>query len=392
MSEIIHTDTIIIGAGAAGLMCAIQAGKRGRKVLLLEHNQTVGKKILISGGGRCNFTNLNAGPENYLSQNPDFCRSALSRYSPTDFLRMVESHGIAYHEKKLGQQFCDGSSREIIDMLVDECREAGVEILTGVHVSTVARNDRFAVTTSRGLIESETLVMACGGLSLPKIGATDFAYRIAAQFAHRLVTPHAGLVPLTFQGGMRSFCSGLSGVSVDVAANCAGKTFRENLLFTHRGLSGPAILQISSFWDQGRELILDLLPGQNAEELLEAAKSRDIRLDNLLSEKLPSRFAAQFAGEFGPLRPVKQYHLREREKIARQLKKWTLHPDDSEGYATAEVTIGGVDTRDINQKTFESRKLPGLFFIGECLDVTGWLGGYNFQWAWASGFCAGQAC
>ncbi|MDK3160300.1 NAD(P)/FAD-dependent oxidoreductase [Kamptonema cortianum] len=385
-------DVAIIGAGAAGLMCAIEAGKRGRSVLVLEHNQTVGKKILISGGGRCNFTNLNAGPDNYLSENPDFCRSALSRFKPADFIRLVESHGIAYHEKKLGQQFCDGSSREIIDMLEDECRAAGVTIQTGVKVSGVGKPGTFEIQTSRGAICASSVVIACGGLSLPKIGATDFAYAIAAQFAHRLVTPRAGLVPLTFQGKMRAFCSGLSGVSVDVSANCAGKTFRENLLFTHRGLSGPGILQISSFWQPGHELMIDLLPGQNAEDFLEAVKARDIRLDNLLAEKLPARFAAQFALEFGPARPVKQYDSRQRGQIARALNAWTLRPDGSEGYATAEVTVGGVDTRDINQKTFESRKLPGLYFIGECLDVTGWLGGYNFQWAWASGYCAGQAC
>jgi len=392
MEEILQPEVVIIGAGAAGLMCAIEAGKRGRKVLVLEHNQSAGKKILISGGGRCNFTNLNAGPGNYLSQNPDFCRSALARYTPTDFLKLVEAHGIGYHEKKLGQQFCDTSAREILDLLLSECAEAGVRVIYGVHVAAMSKGDRFRVDTSRGTVSAETCVIACGGLSLPKIGATDFAYRIAEQFGHRLVETRAGLVPLTFQGRMRSFCSGLSGVSVDVEANCAGKTFRENLLFTHRGLSGPSILQISSFWQTGEELSIDLMPDQNAVDLLEDAKARDIRMDNLLSQKLPSRFAGQFALEFGPLRPLKQYNSKERAQIAATLKKWPVRPDGSEGYVTAEVTIGGVDTRDINQKTLESRKLSGLFFIGECVDVTGWLGGYNFQWAWSSGFCAGQVC
>jgi len=394
------TDAIIVGAGAAGLMCAIAAGKRGRKVIVLERGARIGAKILISGGGRCNFTNLGAGPANYLSSNPDFCKSALARYTPDDFLALVERHGIRWHEKKLGQLFCDRSSREIVDMLERECSDAGVEIRTGIDITAVRRADsgEFELETSRGEFSAPRLVVATGGLSLPKLGATDFAYRLARQFGLNVLPVRAGLVPFTFGGAELDFCRGLSGVSAPCTAQArdgAGKTcgpaFTEHFLFTHRGLSGPSMLQISSFWQAPDDIALNLFPDGDARAWLEENRSSGARLDTLLARKLPERFATAWCTALAPLRPVKQYTTKELDAIAARLEGWTLRPAGTEGYATAEVTTGGIDTRELSSKTMEARAVSGLHFIGEAVDVTGWLGGYNFQWAWASGHACGQA-
>jgi predicted Rossmann fold flavoprotein len=395
------TDVIVIGAGAAGLMCAIVAGQRGKSVVVLERGERIGAKILISGGGRCNFTNINARPENYLSSNPDFCKSALARYTPDDFLALVERHGIAWHEKKLGQLFCDGSSREIVEMLRKECDNAGVEIKTGVDVTTVQRNEAggsFEIVTSRETFSAKRLVIATGGLSLPKLGATDFAYRIAQQFGLAVLPVRAGLVPFTFGGEQLEFCRALSGVSAPCAARVEDRTgksrgieFTEHFLFTHRGLSGPAMLQASSYWQPPEELCVNLFPEGDARAWLEENRSSGMRLDTLLARRLPERFATAWTASLAPLRPVRQYSTQELDAIAERLENWTLRPAGTEGYATAEVTVGGIDTRELHSKTMEARKVPGLHFIGEAVDVTGWLGGYNFQWAWASGHACGQA-
>jgi hypothetical protein len=395
------TDVIVIGAGAAGLMCAIVAGQRGKSVVVLERGERIGAKILISGGGRCNFTNLYAKPENYLSSNPDFCKSALARYTPDDFIALVERHGIAYHEKKLGQLFCDGSSREIVEMLQREGNDAGIEIKTGANVITVRRleaDGSFEVVTPRETFSAKWLVIATGGLSLPKLGATDFAYRIAQQFGLTVLPVRAGLVPFTFGGEDLAFCRALSGVSAPCVAwaeDRSGKScsveFAEHFLFTHRGLSGPAMLQVSSFWEAPAELRLNLFPGNGARAWLEENRASGMRLDTLLARRLPERFAIAWTASFAPLRPVRQYNSAELDDIAQRLENWTLRPAGTEGYATAEVTVGGIDTRDLHSKTMEARKVPGLHFIGEAVDVTGWLGGYNFQWAWASGHACGEA-
>ncbi len=383
-------DVTIIGAGAAGLMCAIEAGKRGRRVTVLEHNERVGLKIAISGGGRCNFTNLGAGPEHYLSANPDFCKSALARYSPWDFVALVEKHRIPYHEKKLGQQFCDTSSRAIIEMLLAECAAAGVEIRTHCHVTEVHRSDRFHLATSTGPLDSAALVIATGGLSFPKLGATDFGYRIARQFGVKLTAVRPGLVPLTFAAADQPLHA-LSGLSVPVAARHAGVEFRENLLFTHRGLSGPAILQISSYWHPGETLHFDLLPDASAAELLACARAENTDLPTALTAHWPRRFAEAWTQRHAPAKTPRHYTARELADLTTLLHAWPLAFAGTEGYPKAEVTLGGVDTRELSSKTMEARQVPGLYFIGEVVDVTGWLGGYNFQWAWASGHAAGQA-
>jgi predicted Rossmann fold flavoprotein len=387
-------DVIVIGGGAAGLMCAISAGRRGRSVLVLERGARIGAKILISGGGRCNFTNLGAGPENYVSTNPDFCKSALARYKPNDFLALVERHGICWHEKKLGQLFCDRSSREIVVMLQAECADAKVTIRTGAQVRAVRYAEAeggFAVETPNETLFAPKLVVATGGLSLPKLGATDFAYQVAGQFGLRLVTPRAGLVPFTFSGEELEFCRALSGISVPSAVQCGEAEFHESFLFTHRGLSGPAILQVSSFWQAPQEIQLNLFPDDDAREWLEENRGSGKRLDTLLATRLPERFASALAPRLGAMRAMRAYSTTELDAIARGLKAWTLWPAGTEGYATAEVTVGGVDTRGLSSKTMEARERPGLHFIGEAVDVTGWLGGYNFQWAWASGHACGQA-
>ena len=395
------TDVVVIGAGAAGLMCAIVAGQRGKSVVVLERGERIGAKILISGGGRCNFTNIHAQPGNYLSSNPDFCKSALARYQPADFLALVERHGIAWHEKKLGQLFCDHSSREIVEMLRHECDDAGVQIKTGAEITAIRRVDSdssFEIKTSRDIFSAKRLVIATGGLSLPKLGATDFAYRIAQQFGLNVIPGRAGLVPFTFGGHDLEFCRALSGISVPCTAQMGnrlskekGVEFTEQFLFTHRGLSGPAMLQISSYWQAPEELRINLFPGEDARTWLEENRASGQRLDTLLAKRLPERFVSAWLAPFAPLRPIRHYSSKELNDLAQRLQNWTLRPAGTEGYATAEVTVGGIDTRDLHSKTMEARAVPGLHFIGEAVDVTGWLGGYNFQWAWASGHACGQA-
>jgi len=395
------TDVVVIGAGAAGLMCAIVAGQRGRSVVVLERGERIGAKILISGGGRYNFTNTHAGPDNYLSSNPGFCRSALARYQPDNFIALVESHGIAYHEKKLGQLFCDHSSRDIVEMLHRESVAAGVQIETGVNVTAVRSleaGEGYEVETSRGTFLARRLVVATGGLSLPKLGATDFAYGLARQFGINVLPVRAGLVPFTFGGESLDFCRALSGISAACSVSVEDRSgkggraeFTEHFLFTHRGLSGPAMLQVSSYWQPPAPLCLNLFPECRARAWLEENRLSGLRLDTLLARRLPERFAAAWAAPLAPLRPVRDYRSGELDDIAKRLENWTLHPAGTEGYATAEVTVGGIDTRDLHSKTMEARAVPGLYFIGEAVDVTGWLGGYNFQWAWASGHACGQA-
>ena len=370
-------------------MCAIEAGKRGRRVLVLEHQERVGKKIAISGGGRCNFTNLRAGPANYLSSRPDFCKSALARYTPWDFVALVEKHRIPYHEKKLGQQFCDGSARAIIEMLLAECSAAGVEVRVDCRVSEVRRSDRFVLATNTGAIEGAALVVATGGLSFPKLGASDLGYRLARQFDLRLTETRPGLVPLTFAPEDAAL-GALSGVSLPVVARCHGVAFEEAMLFTHRGLSGPAILQISSFWREGEPIIFDLLAGTPPAELLAQARREAIDPVTLLARCWPRRLAETWCARHAPAKSFAHFTAAEQAALAAQLAQWTMQFAGTEGYAKAEVTLGGVDTAELSSKTMEARKVPGLFFIGEVVDVTGWLGGYNFQWAWASGHAAGQ--
>ena len=382
-------DVIVLGAGAAGLMCAIEAGRRGRRVLVLEHQDRVGKKIAISGGGRCNFTNLGARPENYLSGNPDFCKSALARYTPWDFVALVEKHGIAYHEKKLGQQFCDTSSRAIIEMLLRECAAAGVEIRTNCRVEAVEKAERFRLATNHGAIECQSLVIATGGLSFPKLGATDFGYRLARQFALRIVETRPGLVPLTFAPADQSLAT-LSGLSLPVVAHANGAAFEEALLFTHRGVSGPAVLQISSYAEDRRAIHFDLLPSLEPMDLFCAARREGLDPVALLSRHWPRRFAEHWCARHAPAKTFAQFTLTEQATLAGLLRHWSPRLSGTEGYAKAEVTLGGVDTAELSSKTMEARKVQGLYFIGEVVDVTGWLGGYNFQWAWASGYAAGQ--
>lgn len=383
-------DVIVIGGGAAGLMCAVEAGNRGRSVLTLEHAEGLGKKILISGGGRCNFTNVNACPDNYLSTNPDFCKSALARYTPQDFVVLLEKHGIRYHEKKLGQLFCDLSSRQIVELFQQECASARVEIRLNCRVSEIQKHLMFRLHTNQGTFEADSLVIATGGLSLPKLGASDFGYRIARQFSVPVTSTRPGLVPLTFGPAEQAAFSLLSGVSLETEVTCHGDSFRENILFTHRGLSGPAILQISNYCGEGDTVSIDLLPGKSAMDIFAAHRQSAKELKNLLGQHLPQRFAQEWCSRFAPSKPMNHFSVVELEKIAHQLHYWELRPRGTEGYATAEVTLGGVDTAELSSKTMESCRVRGLYFVGEVVDVTGWLGGYNFQWAWASGHAAGQ--
>ena len=384
-------EVIVIGAGAAGMMCAAQAGQRGRRVLLVEHYHALGEKIRISGGGRCNFTNVHAGPANYLSANPDFCRSALARYTPAHFLRMVERHGIAWHEKKLGQLFCDDTAVDIIRMLKDECDRGRVDWRMPCPVGGVAREgDGFVVHAGDSAFRCASLVVATGGLTVPKIGATPFGYRIAEQFGLAVVPPRPALVPLAFAPDALARYGDLSGVSVDAEVACNGGRFRENLLFTHRGLSGPAILQISSYWDGRSPLVIDLLPGSDAHAWLAAHRTSDARLPNVLAERLPKRFAQQWCAAHDVAVPVRQIPEPRLRDVAARLAAWEVLPSGTLGYNKAEVTLGGVDTRGLSSKTMAALAVPGLYFVGEVVDVTGWLGGYNFQWAWASGHAAGQ--
>jgi predicted Rossmann fold flavoprotein len=392
-------DAIILGAGAAGLMCAITAGQRGRRVLVLERADRAGKKILISGGGRCNFTNLHTSSENFLSANPHFAKSALARYTPADFIRLVEKHGIPYHEKKLGQLFCDRAASDITAMLEEECRAAGVEIRLNTKIDTVRRNGEpgsapeanpFTVESGNATVTASRLVVATGGLSIAKIGATSFGYDLARQFVHRIQPPRPALVPLTFSERDRKRWCDLAGISTAVAASVRSsrQLFRENLLFTHHGISGPAILQISSYWDGREPIHLDMAPDRNlAAELRNRGPRDPSTWKSLLREVLPRRFADRWL-EIYPLAGNSELNFAAAE---RQLHQWTLSPQATEGYGKAEVTAGGVDTDELSAKTMESRKVSGLFFVGEVVDVTGQLGGFNFQWAWASGYCAGQS-
>lgn len=385
-------DVIIVGGGAAGLMCAIEAGRRGRRVLVLEHAERLGKKILISGGGRCNFTNIGATAANYLtSGSPHFCKSALACYTPADFVAMVERHGIRFHEKKLGQLFCDTSSREIVSMLEAECRAAAVEIRLNCRVVEVRKPLQFQVVTSAATFASDSLVIATGGLSFPKLGASGFGYQLAEQFDLRTIPPQPGLVPVTFGPEDQASFGSLSGLSLDVTASVPGARFRENILLTHRGLSGPAVLQVSSYSPAGAPIDFDLFPDSPALKFLASHHREKKELKTVLSQQLPARFVEAWCARQAPSRPMNQLLPRDLERIAAALHRWTIVPAGSEGYAKAEVTLGGVDTSELSSKTMAARKVPGLHFIGEVVDVTGWLGGYNFQWAWASGHAAGQA-
>ena len=353
----------------------------------------MGAKILISGGGRCNFTNLEIAPERFLSGNPHFCKSALSRYTQYDFIAMVERHRIAYHEKTLGQLFCDGSAREIVAMLLAECAAAGVEIRTGCRVTEVARGGHFNLATGLGGFAAPVLVLACGGLSIPKMGATSFAYDIARRFGLAIVEPRPGLVPMRLEGEALRQSRALTGVSVDAIVSCRGAAFRENILFTHRGLSGPAILQISSYWHPGDLIEIDLMPEHDAERfLLDRKRTRPrAELKTILAEVLPNRLADAIAEGESQGRSIANLPDRRILEIAERLKRWQVRPSETEGWEKAEVTVGGIDTKGLSSRTMEAREVPGLYCIGEAVDVTGWLGGYNFQWAWSSGWCAGQA-
>ncbi|HEY0375611.1 MAG TPA: NAD(P)/FAD-dependent oxidoreductase [Pyrinomonadaceae bacterium] len=383
-------DVIVIGGGAAGLFCAIHAGRRGRRVLVLEHAERVGKKIGISGGGRCNFTNVHTTAENFISANPHFAKSALAQYTPADFVALVEQHGIRYHEKKLGQLFCDGSSRQIIDMLLDECREAGVEILCRCAVREVRKSDEFGLETSQGSFNAAALVVATGGLSIPTLGATDFGYRLAQQFGLRVEEPRPALVPFTLAPQVLSRLATLSGVSLDALVGCRGKEFRENVLITHRGLSGPAVLQISSYWRAGEPVSINLLPDEDALFLLAQDENAEVELVSLLARHLPRRFAQAWCELYATSKRLKHYGAREVEDIARGLHEMRITPSGTEGFRKAEVTAGGVSTAEVSSRTMEAARVPGLYFIGEVVDVTGQLGGFNFQWAWASGHAAGR--
>jgi predicted Rossmann fold flavoprotein len=382
---------VVIGGGAAGLMCAAEAGRRGRRVLLLEHNESVGRKIGISGGGRCNFTNTTATWEAYLSRQPAFCKSALARYTPADFIALVEKHRIRYHEKKLGQQFCDGSSRAIIDLLLAECAAAGVTVEVNCRVDAVTKPERFRLETSRGEIAAEAVVIATGGLSVAKLGATDFGHRLARKFGLRLTELRPGLVPLTLGRDELRVASALSGVSLPVEIAHGEARFAESLLFTHRGLSGPVILQISSYWREGEELRVNLLPDEPEGERLARARRENTELLSIMSQVWPRRFAEAWEERHRPKRRLPQLSREDLAMLADALHRWTVRPTGTEGYAKAEVTLGGVETSELSSQTMEAKKVPGLYFIGEVVDVTGWLGGYNFQWAWASGYAAGQA-
>ena len=385
-------DAIVIGAGAAGMMCASVAGQRGCRVLLIEHYHKLGEKIRISGGGRCNFTNLHCRPEHYLSANPDFCRSAIARYRPGDFIALIERHGIAYHEKTRGQLFCDGSATQIVAMLRRECDAGGVVWRMPCDVAHVRREGlAFLVETSDGCFAAPALVVATGGLTVPKIGATPFGYRIADQFGVNVVTPRPALVPLTFDGALQARYGSLAGISLDCEARCDKGLFLDSLLFTHRGLSGPVILQISSYWDAGEALSIDLLPHIDVMEWLLAQRDRRQRLDNLLASVWPKRFAALWCELHGCAEPLNRLSEKALHEVAHAIKRWKVVPSGTQGYNKAEVTRGGVDTRDLSSRTMAAIRVPGLYFIGEAVDVTGHLGGFNFQWAWSSGHAAGEA-
>lgn len=390
----VRYDAVVLGAGAAGMMCAIEAGKRGRRVLVVDHAAAPGEKIRISGGGRCNFTNLNTSPRQFLSQNPRFCISALSRYTQHDFIAWVKAAGIAFHEKTLGQLFCDGSAREIIDLLTGAMRRHGVELSLRTTLRDVARReDGFHVALDQGSVVAPALVVATGGKSIPKMGATGLGYELAERFGLRLVETRPGLVPLTFAPDLLAQLGPLAGIAVDTVASHGKTRFAEAMLFTHRGLSGPAILQISSFWREGDEIGIAMLPGTDLMAALRAARAANGRqaLQTALAAHLPKRLAQHLAEELGLAGNLADLSDKQLARVDAVVNGWRVKPNGSEGYRTAEVTLGGVDTRDLDSRTMEARAVPGLYFIGEVVDVTGWLGGYNFQWAWSSGWSAGQA-
>lgn len=390
----LQADVLIIGGGAAGLMCALTAGRRGLRVRVIEHANRCGKKILMSGGGRCNFTNTAATPANFLSANRHYCKSALARFTPWHFIEMVDRHGIAWHEKSPGQLFCDDSSRQIVQMLLDECENAGVLIHTSCSVTQVAREGNgFLLRTSEGVMGAPSLVVASGGLSIPRMGATGFGFELARQFGHAVLPTRAGLVPLTLTGRHAEDYAELAGVALPISAHCNGMHFDDAMLLTHRGISGPAILQISSYWQPGDDLRLNLLPGIDALQRLRAEQvvRPSAELRTVLSDLLPRRFAQRLCERWVGSRPMRQYDVPALRGIAERLNDWPLVASGTEGYRTAEVTLGGVDTDGLSSSTMQSRLVPGLYFIGEVVDVTGWLGGYNFQWAWASGHAAGMA-
>ncbi|WP_343858927.1 NAD(P)/FAD-dependent oxidoreductase [Aliiglaciecola litoralis] len=390
----INKDVIVVGAGAAGLFCAAEAAKRGRSVTVLDHAKRIGGKILMSGGGRCNFTNMYASAENFLSDNPHFCKSALSRYTQWDFVGLVSEYGIAYHEKTLGQLFCDNSAKDILNMLLKECDKAGATITTQCEITAITkRDDGFELETSKGSYQCESLVIATGGLSMPKLGASPFGYKVAEQFGLSVKPTRAGLVPFTLHEQDKSVLADLSGISLDARASCNDTNFNENILFTHRGLSGPAVLQISSFWHPGQAVEFDLFPhGDLHQELTSAqVQSPDSQLATVLAKHYPKRYVQTALPYLGlENKPLKQYQGKQLQQVADAFHQWQLKPNGTEGYRTAEVTLGGVDTNQLSSKTMMAKDVEGLYFIGEVVDVTGWLGGYNFQWAWSSGWVAGQ--
>lgn len=387
-------DVVVIGAGAAGLFCAAEAGKRGRKVVVLDHAKRLGGKILMSGGGRCNFTNMYASHENFLSDNPHFCKSALSRYTQWDFIALVAEYGIAYHEKTLGQLFCDDSAKDILNMLLAECDRAGVSVTNQCEILSIDKtDDGYVLNTAKGQYQCESLVVATGGLSMPKLGASPFGYKIAEQFGLSVKPTRAGLVPFTLHEQDKTVLAELSGISLDASAECNNTIFNENILFTHRGISGPAVLQISSFWEGGDSVEFNLFPSGDLLAKLEQDQqnSPDSQLGTALAKHYPKRFVQTALGYFKlENKPLKQYQGKQLAQVAQAFEAWQLQPNGTEGYRTAEVTLGGVDTHQLSSKTMEAKEVKGLYFIGEVVDVTGWLGGFNFQWAWSSGWVAGQ--
>ncbi len=386
-------DVIVIGAGAAGMMCAIEAGKRGRRVWLIDHSKKIAEKIRISGGGRCNFTNIHTRPETFLSGNKHFCKSALAQYTQQDFIELVKKHDIAFHEKKLGQLFCDVSAQQIIDMLLSECEAAGVKLDMETSAQGIEAHDgAYRVKTNRGTQESSSLVIATGGLSIPKIGATKFGYDVAKQFGVKIVETRPALVPLTFQASLLEYCSALSGLSVEAKVSCEKTSFSEGLLFTHRGLSGPSILQISSYWREGLKIIINLAPDIDMRSFLTQQKIANPKQDiqTVLSKHLPKNLAISVCESQNITGRIAELSHAKLETLATAINDWRIKPAGTEGYRKAEVTLGGVDTDELSSKTMEVKKQPGLYFIGEVVDVTGHLGGFNFQWAWSSGYVSGQ--
>jgi len=395
LSKTFSYDTVIIGGGAAGLFCAAQAARRGRRVVVLERTANVGKKILMSGGGRCNFTNMYTEADNFLSANPHFCKSALSRYTPWDFIGLVSEYEIPYHEKKLGQLFCDNSARDILDMLLAECEKSGVEIHTYCEIQALDYAGEFRINSNRGMYHASSVVVATGGLSIPSMGVTAFGYDVARQFGLHVLPTRAGLVPFIFTDSMKNLCHALSGVSLDTLSSNERVSFRENILFTHRGLSGPAILQMSSYWQEGENVSINMLPDETAEDWLIKHKTSDPKslLRTVLATRLPKKLVAELETQWwsgDSNKPLAEFSNQRLLELQNRILNWQVKPAGTEGYRTAEVTLGGVDTDELSSKTMESKKLSGLYFIGEVVDVTGHLGGFNFQWAWASAYAAAQ--